>query len=64
MVLETREIAMLFNAQLINLLKSYPRFVDEDNELILAAVQDASWKIDQGLVRLLLSDAKRETIRR
>ena len=47
---------MSFNAQLINLLKSNSRFIDEDNELILAAVQDAAWKINHDLVRLLLSN--------
>jgi adenine-specific DNA-methyltransferase len=47
---------MSFHAQLIDLLKTDPRFVDEDGELILAAVQDAAWKIDHGLVKLLLSN--------
>ncbi len=47
---------MSFNTKLINLLKTDPRFVDDDGELVLAAVQDAAWKIDHALVRLLLSD--------
>lgn len=47
---------MIFNTKLINLLKSDPRFVDDDGELVLAAVQDAAWKIDRNLVKRLLSD--------
>jgi len=47
---------MSFNTKLIDLLKNDPRFVDDDGELIIAAVQDAAWKIDHGLVKLLLSD--------
>lgn len=47
---------MFFHAKLIELLKSDPRFADEDGELVLAAVQDAAWKIDLDLVRLLLSE--------
>ncbi|MFN3531084.1 MAG: site-specific DNA-methyltransferase [Candidatus Brocadia sp.] len=47
---------MSFNAKLINLLKTDPRFVDDDGELVLAAVQDRAWKMDRCLVKLLLSD--------
>lgn len=47
---------MSFNSQLIDLLKTDPRFVDDDGELVLAAVQDAAWKIDRALVKLLLSN--------
>lgn len=47
---------MSFNAKLIAVLKSDPRFFDEDGELILAAVQDHAWRIDHGLVKLLLAD--------
>lgn len=47
---------MTFNTKLIDLLKTDPRFVDDDGELVLAAVQDAAWKIDRNLVKLLLSD--------
>lgn len=47
---------MSFHSQLIDLLKTDPRFVDDEGELILAAVQDAAWKIDRALVKLLLSD--------
>jgi len=47
---------MSFNTKLINLLKTDPRFVDDEGELVLAAVQDAAWKTDRALVKLLLSD--------
>jgi adenine-specific DNA-methyltransferase len=47
---------MTFNTKLINLLKNDRRFVDDDGELVLAAVQDAAWKIDRDLVKLLLTD--------
>src|SRR5581483_2298466 len=47
---------MSFHAKLIDLLKTDPRFVDDDGELVLAAVQDAAWKIDHALVKLLLSN--------
>lgn len=46
---------MSFNSELIDLLKTNPRFVDDEGELILAAVQDHAWKIDHDLVKLLLS---------
>jgi len=46
---------MSFHSQLIDLLKTDPRFVDDDGELILAAVQNAAWKIDHDLIKLLLS---------
>jgi adenine-specific DNA-methyltransferase len=47
---------MPFNTKLTALLKTDPRFVDNDGELVLAAVQDRAWKIDRDLVKLLLSD--------
>src|SRR3972149_9356992 len=47
---------MSFNTKLTNLLKTDPRFVDNEGELVLAAVQDRAWKIDRNLVKLLLSD--------
>jgi adenine-specific DNA-methyltransferase len=47
---------MSFNSKLIAVLKKDRRFVDEDGELILAAVQDHAWRIDHGLVKLLLAD--------
>ncbi len=46
-----------FNEKLIALLKTDARFVDEEGELVKAAVTDRAWKIDHGLVRLLLGDA-------
>ena len=49
---------MSFNTKLIDLLKTDPRFVDDEGELIIAAVQDRAWKIDRALVKLLLSDAE------
>jgi len=49
---------MSFNTKLINLLKTDARFVDDEGELVIAAVQDRAWKIDHDLVKLLLSDAE------
>ena len=46
-----------FHQRLIALLKSDARFVDDAGELVTAAVMDRAWKIDHGLVRLLLSCA-------
>ena len=46
-----------FHQRLIALLKSDTRFVDDAGELVTAAVMDRAWKIDHGLVRLLLSCA-------
>jgi len=47
---------MVFHAKLIELLKTDPRFVDDEGELVLAAVQDRAWQLDHHLVKLLLSD--------
>src|SRR3989442_1508544 len=47
---------MSFNSRLTGLLKKDSRFVDDDCELLIAAVQDRAWKIDHDLVKLLLSD--------
>jgi len=47
---------MSFNAKLIAALKLDRRFIDEDGELVLAAVQDHAWRMDHGLVKLLLAD--------
>ena len=47
---------MSFNSKLIAALKKDARFVDEDGQLVLAAVQDHAWRIDHGLVKLLLAD--------
>ena len=46
-----------FHEKLIDLLKTDCRFVDGEGELIKAAVIDRSWKMDHGLVRLLLGNA-------
>ena len=45
-----------FHEKLINLLKTDPRLVDNEGELVKAAVIDRAWKIDHDLVRLLLRD--------
>lgn len=47
---------MSFNSKLIDLLKTNHNFVDDEGELLIAAVQDRAWKIDHDLVKLLLSD--------
>ena len=47
---------MSFNSKLIDLLKTDHNLVDDEGELLLAAVQDRAWKIDRDLVKLLLSD--------
>lgn len=47
---------MSFNSKLTNVLKIDPRFVDDEGELVLAAVQDRAWKMDRDLVKLLLSN--------
>ena len=46
-----------FNEKLIELLKTDARFIDEEGELVKAAVIDRAWKIDHDLVGLLLGDA-------
>jgi adenine-specific DNA-methyltransferase len=43
-----------FNKNLIKILKTDLRFVDDEGELVKAAVIDRAWKIDPDLVRLLL----------
>ena len=48
--------SMSFNTKLINLLKTNHNLVDDEGELLIAAVQDRAWKIDHDLVKLLLSD--------
>lgn len=47
---------MSFNTKLTALLKTDPRFVDDEGELLIAAVQDRAWRIDRNLVKLILSD--------
>ncbi len=44
------------NDKLIDLLKTDSRFVDDEGELVKAAVIDRAWKIDRDLVKLLLGD--------
>lgn len=46
---------MPVNARMTALLKTHPRFVDDEGELLVAAVQGAAWKSDHDLVKLLLS---------
>ena len=46
-----------FDEKLIALLETDARFIDEEGELIKAAVIDRAWKIDHDLVRLLIGDA-------
>ncbi|MBN2286335.1 MAG: site-specific DNA-methyltransferase [Tissierellales bacterium] len=48
-------MAKSFNEKLIELLKADSRFVDDEEELVKAAVIDRAWKIDHDLVKLLLS---------
>jgi len=45
-----------FNEKLIGILKTDSRFVDDEGELVKAAVIDRAWKIDRDLVKLLLGD--------
>ena len=45
-----------FHEKLTNLLKTDPRFVDDQGELVKAAVVDRAWRIDHNLVRLLLRE--------
>jgi len=47
---------MSFNTKLIDLLKTNQSLVDDEGELLTAAVQDKAWKIDHDLIKLLLSD--------
>jgi adenine-specific DNA-methyltransferase len=47
-----------FNEKLIDLLKTDSRFVDDEGELVKAAVIDRAWKIDRDLVSLLLGKPK------
>ena len=44
-----------FNEKLIDILKTDSHFVDDEGELVKAAVIDRAWKIDRELVKLLLS---------
>ena len=42
----------LFHERLTELLKSDHRFIDDEGELLTAAVTDRAWKMDHDLVRL------------
>ena len=53
-------ITKSFDKRLIDLLKTDSRFVDDEGELIKAAVIDRAWKIDRDLVKLLLSEPEME----
>jgi adenine-specific DNA-methyltransferase len=47
---------MSFDTKIKELLKTDPRFVDEGGDLILAALQDAAWKMDRELVKMLIKE--------
>lgn len=47
---------MSFNLKLIDLLGTNPKYVDEEGELLLTAVQDHAWKLDHDLIKMLLTD--------
>lgn len=47
-----------FHEKLIDLLKTDPRFVDDEGELVAAAVESRAWQNDHDLLRLLLNDAE------
>lgn len=49
---------MSFIKKLINLLSTDSRFMDDEGELVIAAVQDRAWKLDRSLLKLLLSDSE------
>ncbi len=53
---------MSFNARLINLLKTDPRFVDDEGELVLAAVQDRAWKFDSAHIQTTRSGKEDKTL--
>ena len=45
-----------FNEKLTGLLKTHPDFLDDADELILAAVRDHAWQLNHDLIKLLLTD--------
>ena len=47
-----------FHEKLTDLLKSDPRFLDDEGELLRAAVMHRAWRIDHELVKLLLTDTE------
>ena len=54
-------MAKRFSKKLIELLKTDFRFIDDEGELVKAAVIDQAWKIDRDLVKLLLGDTDIKT---
>ena len=50
-------MAKRFIDKLTDLLKTDHRFIDDEGELLTAAVMDHAWRIDHDLVKLLLADA-------
>ncbi len=49
---------MNFNTKLEEILKSDPRFVDRDGDLLKSEVIDKAWKIDRQLIGLLLDNGQ------
>ena len=50
-----------FNEKLTALLKTHPNLLDDTGELIPAAVRDHAWRLDHGLIKLLLTDPEIKT---
>ena len=50
-----------FNEKLTALLKTHPDFLDDTGELIPAAIRDHAWRLDHGLIKLLLTDPQIKT---
>ncbi len=47
---------MSFNAKRIDMLNIDPRLMDAKGKPVFAAIQGRAWKIDRGLIKLLVSD--------
>ena len=47
-----------FNEKLTVLLKTHPDFLDDADELILAAVRDHAWQLNHDLIKLLLTNTE------
>jgi adenine-specific DNA-methyltransferase len=56
MNMQGNSMAKSFSEKLIKILKTDSRFVDDEGELVKAAVIDRAWKIDRDFVKLLLSE--------
>jgi adenine-specific DNA-methyltransferase len=54
-------MAKRFSEKLIELLKNDSRFIDDEGELVKAAVIDRAWQIDHDLVKLLIGDSDIKT---